>query len=182
MKKLIAIAAVVVATIAAQAQGTLNFANRGAFAANGTDAPVTSASGARLDGPGFMAQLYVGSSPTSLAPAGSPVPFRTGAAAGFVTASTVTTSLPAGSTASVAFRAWDASTGSSYDLATVRGSSSILSIVLGGAGAPPSVPADLTGLASFALAGTGPGPVVPEPSTVALGLLGAGALFLRRRK
>ncbi len=182
MKKLIAIAAVVVATIAAQAQGTINFANRGAFAANGVDAKVLGVSGAPLDGAGFMAQLYVGASASSLAAVGSPVPFRTGAAAGFVSASTVTTGLAGGSAASVAMRAWDASTGASYDAATVRGSSAVLSIVLGGGGNPPAVPADLAGLAGFSLAGAGPGPAVPEPSTVALGLLGAGALFLRRRK
>ncbi len=183
MKKLIAIAAVVVATIAAQAQGTINFANRGAFAANGADAKVLGVSGAALDGAGFLAQLYVGSSASSLNAVGSPVPFRTGAAAGFVSASTVTVAgIAGGSAASVAMRAWDASTGATYDAATVRGSSAVLSIVLGGGGNPPAVPADLTGLAGFSLAGAGPGPVIPEPSTVALGLLGAGALFLRRKK
>jgi len=181
MKKLIAIAAVVVATIAAQAQGTINFANR--VVSSGIDAKVLGTSGAPLDGAGFMAQLYVGGSASSLAAVGSPVPFRTGAAAGYVTSSTVTVgSIAGGSAASVAMRAWDASTGASYDAATVRGSSAVLSIVLGGGGSPPAVPADLTGLTGFSLAGTGPGPAVPEPTTVALGLLGAGALFLRRRK
>ena len=181
MKKLIAIAAVVVATIAAQAQGTINFANRGAFAANGTDAKVLGVSGAPLDGAGFMAQLYVGASASSLAAVGSPVPFRTGAAAGFVSASTVTTGLAGGAAASVAMRAWDASTGANYDAATTRGSSAVLSVVLGGGGSPPAVPVDLAGLAGFSLAGAGPANI-PEPSTVALGLIGAGALFLRRRK
>jgi hypothetical protein len=180
MKKLIAIAAVVVATIAAQAQGTINFANR---VVGSIDAKVLGVSGAPLDGAGFMAQLYVGATASSLAAVGSPVPFRTGAAAGYVTSSTVTVNgIAGGSPASVAMRAWDASTGASYDAATVRGSSAILTIAaLGGGGSPPAVPADLVGLTSFSLAGAAPGNI-PEPTAVALGLLGAGALFLRRRK
>lgn len=180
MKKLIAVAAVVVATIAAQAQGTINFANRvvGSF-----DAKVLNAAGAPLDGAGFMAQLYVGASASSLAAVGSPVPFRTGGAAGYVTSSTVTVGgIAGGGAASVAMRAWDASTGATYDAATTRGSSAVLSLTLGGGGSPPGLPTNLDGLVGFSLAGAGPGPAVPEPSTVALGLLGAGALFLRRRK
>jgi len=40
----------------------------------------------------------------------------------------------------------------------------------------------LTGLTGFSLTGSAPVGNVPEPSTIALGVLGAGALFLRRRK
>ena len=181
MKKLIAIAAVVAATIAAQAQGTVNFANR--VTASGIDAKVLGTDGAALSGAGFMAQLYAGASASSLAAVGSPVPFRTGAAAGYVASSTLTVAgIAGGANASVAMRAWDASTGATYEAATVKGSSAVLSIVLGGAGSPPSLPADLTGLTGFSLSGSAPGGNVPEPSTIALGILGAGALFLRRRK
>lgn len=45
-------------------------------------------------------------------------------------------------------------------------------LYLGGAGTPP----DLQGLQSFSLA------VVPEPSTIALGVIGASSLLFRRRK
>jgi len=179
MKKFLAIAAVVAATIAAQAQGTINFANR---VSGSIDAKVLVTDGSALAGTGFLAQLYVGSSASSLAAVGSPVPFRTGAAAGYVTSSVVTTGLAGGATASVALRAWDASTGASYEAAKTKGSSAVLSIVLGGAGSPPSLPADLTGLTGFSLAGSAPVGNVPEPSTIALGVIGAGALFLRRRK
>lgn len=51
---------------------------------------------------------------------------------------------------------------------------------LGGVGSPPGVPADLVGLQSFSLttaAGT-----APEPGTITLGLMGAAALWARRRK
>jgi len=47
---------------------------------------------------------------------------------------------------------------------------------LGGFGTPPSTPANLVGLQSFQLF------AVPEPSTIALGILGAGCLFLLRRR
>lgn len=47
---------------------------------------------------------------------------------------------------------------------------------------PPAAPTgpDLV-LSASITAKSGPGPVIPEPSTVALGLLGAFALLLRRR-
>jgi hypothetical protein len=47
---------------------------------------------------------------------------------------------------------------------------------LGGYGTPPSTPPSLLGLQSFQLY------AVPEPSTIALGVLGAGCLFLLRRR
>jgi hypothetical protein len=54
------------------------------------------------------------------------------------------------------------------------GKSTAITVTTGGAGSPPSLPANLVGLTSFSL--------VPEPSTYALLALGAAALFLRRRK
>jgi len=48
---------------------------------------------------------------------------------------------------------------------------------LGGFGTPQSTPANLVGLQSFQLFTN-----VPEPSTIALGILGAGCLFLLRRR
>jgi len=49
---------------------------------------------------------------------------------------------------------------------------------LGGSGSPPATPPDLVGLQSFSLV-TGP---VPEPGTIALGIMGAAAFLARRRK
>src|SRR5207247_713559 len=76
--------------VGAFAQGQVNFAARvvGVY-----DAPVflsTVAGGVKADGPGYMAQLYAGSSAGSLAAVGAPLPFRTGAAAGYWTATAVT--------------------------------------------------------------------------------------------
>lgn len=48
-----------------------------------------------------------------------------------------------GADASVELRAWDRTTGATYDQATVRGSSAI-KVRLGGAGQPPSMPGTMT--------------------------------------
>jgi len=65
------------------AQGTINFSNRDVT--DGIDAPVTDTDGkTRLSGAGFLAQLYAGLSPTTIAPVGPPQTFRTGAAAGYM--------------------------------------------------------------------------------------------------
>jgi len=98
-------------------------------------------------------------------------------------------------------RAWDG--GATWDAATTRGASADwLSKPLGGpdpGGGAPFAPPKLDGFASFSVKAVGgtPGPgstatsgqtsgqttgVVPEPSTIALGVLGAAALVLRRRK
>jgi hypothetical protein len=86
----------------------------------------------------------------------------------------------AGSTAQLIVRAWDSKTGADYASALINGKSAVFtSSVLGGAGNPPATPSSMvTGLAggfqSFAL--------TPEPTTIALGAIGAAALFIRRRK
>jgi len=169
--------------VGAFAQGQVNFSARvvGLY-----DAPVfvnTVASGVRADGPAYMAQLYAGPSASALAAIGAPIPFRTGAAAGYWTAQTASIPTVApGANASVQVRAWAAASGATYEAALASGGgfgqSEILSVVTGGAGVPPSLPANLAGLASFAIGGG----VIPEPSILALGALGGLALLLRRRK
>jgi len=85
-----------------------------------------------------------------------------------------------GATAQLIVRAWDARTGADYASALINGKSAVFtSGVLGGAGNPPSTPVSMvtglpSGFQSFAL--------TPEPTTIALGALGAAALFIRRRK
>jgi len=80
-----------------------------------------------------------------------------------------------GTTAQLIVRAWDNTTGGSYAAALIKGSSTPFTTgVLGGAGNPPATPSSMvTGLASgfqsFAL--------TPEPTTIALGALGAKERF-----
>jgi len=74
----------------------------------------------------------------------------------------------------VQMRVW--AFGGTWEAATVRGESNIITLgALGGipAQGPPLVPPNLDGLESFG---------IPEPSTLTLGLLGAAALLFRRRK
>jgi len=79
-----------------------------------------------------------------------------------------------GSPASVIVRAWDNTTGASFDAATLKGSVAFDIASLGGAGTPPSTPAIMAGYTGITL--------VPEPSTYALAALGLGALLYFRRK
>ena len=147
----------------------------------------------RLTGPAFVGQLYVGPTVGSLAAIGSPVPFATlgSGAEGFVdsgTISVVDASLNAGSSAVYSLRAWDFVSGASYEAALATpgahvGQSAATAITLGGT-VPGNPPTLLTATAnlhpSFTLSIV---PVaVPEPSVLALGLLGGAALLFRRRK
>ena len=87
----------------------------------------------------------------------------------------------AGSTVNLQVVAWDSGAdyndggGLSFADAVVKGVSEPFEVALGGAGSPPSLPGTLANMQSFGL--------VPEPSTLALGVLGGGLLLaLRRRK
>lgn len=180
MKKLLAVAACVLAVMSAYAQGTVNFNNR---VVGSLDAPVFDVGGqSRLDGtsataPTAWAQLYAGPSADALAPIGAAVGFRTGSGIGYWNPApdstrTILTVAP-GATAFVQVKAWKGAANSTYDSAVERGVSPIFNVATGGAGAPPSLPGNMVGLTSFSL--------VPEPSLLALGAIGAAALLLRRR-
>jgi hypothetical protein len=105
--------------------GLLLFANRFTAPPPGTvvDAPFFDVDGTtRLSGSNFSAQLYAGPTVALLRPAGLPVPFRTGLAAGYVSASTVTLPnvLPT-SNAVVQVRAWDATRAFTFEEARAQG-------------------------------------------------------------
>lgn len=150
-------------TFSAHAQGTIAFGNR---VVGLIDAPMFDFGGARLAGPNAYAQLYVGGHPV-----GVPVAFRSGAGAGYwPTTTVVVPGVAPGEAAAVQAKWWrDAS---SYEAATFRCASAIISVVTGGAGSPPSLPAYMVGLTSTTC--------LPEASTAALGLLAACALVLWR--
>jgi len=186
MKKIIAIACMLAGIAAYAADGTVNFNNR---VTGSVDAPIfyidtAGAAAVKADGAGFMAQLYAGSSDANLAAVGAALPFRAGAGAGYINPTGVDTArtipgVTAGSVASVQVRAWKVADGATYELASAAGhvgQSQILHITTGGAGDPPGLPANLVGLASFNIQ------AIPEPATLALGLLGAALLVIRRRK
>jgi hypothetical protein len=185
MKRLLAGIACLALCVGAFAQGTVIFNNSPSTSGPaGVGAPVFDVDGTtRLAGVEYLAQLFAGPDGNSLTPWGAALTFRTGAGAGFFNTTGVDTaraigSVAPGATATIQVKAWEAAGGTSYDEALAggfkAGASGIFSVVTGGAGQPPGLPANLVGLTSFSL--------VPEPSTYALLALGAAALFLRRRK
>jgi len=187
MKKALMILGSVLVAVGAFAQGQVNFAARvvGLY-----DAPVfvgTVAGGVKADGPTYMAQLYAGNSASAtMAAIGTALPFRTGAAAGYWTATAETipsTAVDATGNSFLQVRAWATSAGATYDAAKASGAgfgaSSVLTIKPTSA---PDVPANLAGLASFAISATTGGNPGPEPSVMAVAALGGLALLFRRRK
>jgi len=184
MKKLLLIAACAAMSVGAFAQGLVNFdTTKGGLAGKILDTDGVTA----LSGASFLAQLYAGPDANSLAPVGTTMTFFTGAKAGFIdTSAGATVAIPTvavGGTASYEVRAWAASGGTTYAAAVGAGAHAGIAAVftvagLGGpdaAGGPAHTPANLTGFKGFTLT------AVPEPSTIALGVLGAAALLLRRR-
>lgn len=148
--------------------------------------------GSLLQGTGFTIAIFTGgnaaeamSSMTHLDSAS----FRTGTAAGFMFQRTATDpTRPAGTTGvNVQIRAWDNQMGqvNSWSEVLARGGtlagagSDVFTVGPLGGVAPDGtvfIPPQATGLRSFQLT------MVPEPSLIALGALGLGALLLRRRK
>jgi hypothetical protein len=183
MKKLLVTLAAVLVSVSTFGQGTINFNNLVSSA--NINAPVFKPDGTTGAGaaPTANAQLFlVGGSAgaqTFTAIPSSLTTFRAspaGAAQGYINpiGNVVVDGLAGGASATVVMRAWEGTSG--YDASLVKGQSAPITLTLGGAGSPPSVPANLVGLASFSMV------AIPEPSTMALGLLGAAALLYRRRK
>lgn len=167
-----------IATMAALAQGQLNFSNY--VPAAGINAPIFDVDGTtKAEGPDIVAQLYWGTAADSLAPVGDAVPLLSGAGAGYFVGGARTVDVPGKTDIFVQVKAWETKGGTytSYEDAVPSGAkygeSNILQVTVQEA---PFLPPNLDGLESFSLT------VIPEPSTIALGLLGAAALLLRRRK
>lgn len=182
MKKLLIALAAVLVTVATHAQGTLAFNTR---VVGSHDAPVTlrTADGEGA-GPAYSAQLYVVGAGGAFTPIPGITTFRAVPDGGnpllarYVNPIDVTaTGVAAGSQGQIVLRAWLTSAGS-FDAApeAQRGQSAPTTVAFGGE-TPGGVlaPGNLTGLTGFIIP-------VPEPSTIALGALGAAALLFRRRK
>jgi len=194
MKKTIAIVVttVLLSGVNALAQGTIFFANRLSAA---IFAPVYLSDGTSpVTGSGYSAQLFAGPAAGSLAAIDSPLPFRgagagAGSWAGFQV--TIPTVAPGG-VAALQVRAWNngGGTAASYAAAVAGGLENGQSAVFNseplGGGSPPAAAPNMIGTANAANSMTSfnlsPGTIVPEPSVLALGVLGGLALLIRRRK
>jgi hypothetical protein len=179
MKKLLIALAAVLVTAASYGQGTIYFNTR---VVGVVDAPVLLANG-NSPGPDYSAQLFLVGAGGSLTPLTPATTFRSGSAVAqtYVTPvdQVVVPGVNTGGSASIAMGAWPTSAGS-FDAAKAAGLGALSATVtvdnLGGGVLPP---ANLVGAAGALKGFTIP---VPEPSVIALGVLGASALFLRRRK
>lgn len=156
--------------------GTVFFANRNLGLE--LDAPVFDVDGTtRLAGDGFVAQLYAGPTAESLGPVGPPSPFRAGEGAGYFYSDTrsIPTVAP-GAVAAIQVRAWALSAGATYEAAAAssgpHGASPTITVTTGNVGSPPSLPANLIGLASFRLQNTSAPSILVQPKPVAVGLGG----------
>jgi len=163
-------------------------------AANASPQGTTVYNGAPLSGTGYDAQVYAGAgggdSLASLTAVGtSPLHFQTvGAALGYIKGtSTITLPTPMTGTISLAIAVWNNGAGAYTTLAAAQaanaantavgqwGFSSVGSMSVNNL-SPTPIPAN-SGIEGASL-----GVATPEPSTIALGVMGASALLFRRRK
>jgi hypothetical protein len=186
MKKLIIALAAVLVTVASYGQGQVNFQNRVGSGGSILNAPVVIEGTQNGPGPDWSAQLVLVGANGSLTPL---TPISTFAKAGTGNAAAAsqywaaqTVTIPghfSGESLNFRVQAWKTAQGT-YDTATSRGQSADFAAVLGGASSdpntPPATPANLINLKQFTVTD------VPEPTVLALGVLGASALLLRRRK
>jgi hypothetical protein len=169
MKKILVLAVCIAGCLSAFGQGAVNFTNGGV----GVNSPIFNVDGTtRLSGAGFMAQLVVDGTASTTAVA----PFSAAAPGYFLGGQKRLEGIAPNTTVTATVRAWDVSTGATWEAAGIKGESSPFQLaVTGNADSAPAVLGTaLVGLQSFNL--------VPEPSTIALAVLGGVALLFRRRK
>lgn len=170
MKKVLVAIAALLVSVSAYAQGQVNFRTHIGSATPPIDYKIYNADGTTL-AVGAFAQL-VAVSGNSVTPM-TELP-ATVNAAGYVSAGAATfAGLLPGTSANLILRAWQGTAGSTYDTASIKGQSAPFAVTFSVAPNPPS---DLLTL------GTGSFNLVPEPTTLALGAIGLGALLIRRRK
>jgi hypothetical protein len=203
MKKLATLFAMTAVGLgSAWAQGTIDFHNPNTFPLRVQDAAgnvtTVGATGSPLGPASVRVGLFVGANGAAnisamtmvgmVTNSASTVPLFVGTFNGG-NPYTITPSTPNAQVA-FAFAAWSISTGAlTYDAAKLAttgylGESAIgQNYTLGGFGSPPSLPGATFGAGAGQISGFTLTPVpVPEPSTLALGVLGAAALLMRRRK
>jgi hypothetical protein len=174
--------------VSAFGQGQINLNNRGL-------ALVNDAAGKPLTGTSFVAQVWYGSSASTIDKSFAPSPFRVSTTTSPGSWNPVGTGGPGtlatlegfapGSTVTLQVAVWDSSiagVGAAQALAKAPGTGLSETFTYAIPTDPLAIPGGMEGLKSFNLVASGGTPVVPEPTTIALGALGAAALLWRRRK
>jgi hypothetical protein len=180
MKKTILTILGVAATFSTFAQGTIVIAsNKGA-----TIYPVLLPDGTQAKGPNYSVEVFVNNFD---APGNKIGDTMILAANGrfSLTGSQVVPGVAPGAVANLVARAWDNTTGATYDAALIKGKTDpFKTAALGGDvdGDPATPPATAPGMVTGDPTGFQNIQLLPEPSTIALGALGVAALLLRRRK
>jgi hypothetical protein len=179
MKKTILTVLGVAASFAAFGQGTVNVNN----IKGSTIYFVLNPDGTQAKGANYSVEVLVGNTLI-----GSKMTIKANGSFALTGAQTVPGVAP-GTPATLTARAWDNTTGATYDAATTKGTTTFKTAALGGDtdGDPSTPPATSPGMVSGLADGfqgiqMQGAPVIPEPSTIALGAIGAAALLLRRRK
>jgi hypothetical protein len=189
MKKLIPLLVLVAGTVTGFAQGTVTFENNVAFASTDSTGGnrllfLDSIGGTKLVGTQYTAELYAGADANSLQP-------LTASLARFRSATTtqpgrwnfttgvggvgVVLPVDVGGSIMLQVRVWENASGTVPFSLNVGKVSNVFSYTVPAVGSPPAS-YFMEGFQAFALQ-------VPEPSAIALGVLGiAGLLLIRRRK
>lgn len=171
-KTIVALVALVGTTVATFGQAQVVLANLGVV-----DAPIGAGpQGGPFGNPGpdARAQLYLADSNTPITPATTFLAFENFEK--YLNQVTLTVPGNTGQAINVKVVGWMTTgpgAGATWESALSKGESNVISVTPAMA---PATPPDLVGLQGFNII------VVPEPSTIALGVLGAAALLLRRRK
>jgi len=183
MKKLLltAAAAIIALNMYGQGQGSVSFTSVGAPDAK----KIRDETGAFASGTGYAVALYWGdatqTTDANLTQIGNSATFLTGTSAGtyFGGGRTITTpgSAVNGPLLTFQVRGWKVSSGSSYETAGINGKGPIFQLKTKDLTNPLETTPNL-----YAAPGYVGFQLVPEPSVIALGVIGAGALLMLRRR
>jgi hypothetical protein len=193
MKKLLLLAALLGTTASVLAQGTVAFSNLGLANTYKISTNNLGATGFMQGANAFRIGLYAGAAGTpasGLTLVGLATNQANAALAGQFTGGnpfTVNGLGGAGTTIAFQLRGWSFASGLSYEEAAAAAPGALLGVsglgstTLGGGTTPPGALWTATnpnGITGFTVSGG----IVPEPSSIALGLLGLGAIALFRRR
>jgi hypothetical protein len=188
MKKLVTTAACVMAAAAAFGQGTFSFnSNIGATPGVAPDNSIFLSNGTTPADSPYQAEVAIGTGTTLSALTLYPASI-TAITGGYIFGPTLTiTPSTPGSTVAFDILVWNSANGSTFAAASavtgaVFGSSGVIQGYSLGGPNPTGGPTLIAGNPAFNSFKLGSGTITPEPTTLALGAMGLGAMLLARRR